>query len=62
MNDYFSSVGIILQQQFRHVDNNLYEFAAPRLLRSFHISDISIQGIVTEISRLNTNKAVALKL
>ena len=35
MNDYFSSVGIQLQQQFRHVDNNLYEFAAPHLLRSF---------------------------
>ena len=58
MNDYFSSVRIKLQQQFRPVDNNLYEFAAPRLLRLFYISDISIQDIVTEISRLNTNKAV----
>ena len=58
MNDYFSSVGIKLQQQFRYVDNNLYEFAAPRLLRLFYISYISIQDIVTEISRLNTIKAV----
>ena len=58
MNDYFSSVGIKLQQQFKYVDNNLYEFAASGLLRSFYISDISIQDIVTEISRLNTNKAV----
>ena len=58
MNDYFSSVGIKLQQQFRYVDNNLYEFAAPRLLISFYISNISIQDIVTEIPRLNTNKAV----
>ena len=48
INDYFSSVGIKLQQQFRHVDNNLLEFAAPRLPRSFHISDISIHDIVTE--------------
>ena len=58
MNDYLSSFGIKLQQQFGHVDNNLYEFAAPRLLSSFYISDISIQDIVTEISRLNTNNAV----
>ena len=54
----FGNILVELQQQFRHVDNNLYEFAAPRLLRSFYISDISIQDIVTEISRLNTNKAV----
>ena len=58
MNDYFSSIGIKLQQQFRHVDNNLYEFAAPLVLRLFYITDVSIQDIVTEISRLNTNKAV----